>query len=142
MAQKCIYEILDEFEVAKNKADRMKVIGDNLSKTLTEVLLLTYHPKFQWYFKEMPAGFKFKDVPAGLGYAQLSTELRKLYLFQKGNPTAEALTEHKRLQLLYELLEGLEPREAEVVIGIFNKDLGVTGLNDKFVKEAFPELLN
>ena len=141
MAQKCIYEILDEFEVAKNKADRMKVIGDNLSKTLTEVLLLTYHPKFQWYFKEMPAGFKFKDVPAGLGYAQLSTELRKLYLFRKGEPTAEKLTPQKRNELLLQILESLEPREAEVILGIFNKDLGVKGLNYKLVKEAFPNLL-
>jgi hypothetical protein len=35
----------------------------------------------------------------------------------------------------------LEPREAEVVIGIFRKDQGVKGLTYKFVKEAFPKLL-
>ena len=122
----------------------MKVIENNLNmgKVLTEVLLLTYHPKFEWLVKEIPEGFKFKDIPAGMGYAQLTTELRKIYLFQKGHPTAMALTEKKRQQLLYEFLENLEPREAEVIIGIFNKDLGVPGLNAKFVKEAFPELLN
>ena len=138
---KCLYEVFDEFELAKNKQERMEVIAKNLSKVLTEVLLLTYHPKFEWYYKEMPEDFKFKDVPAGMGYAQLSTELRKMYLFQRYNPSAMALTEKKRDQLLYEFLSNLEPREAEVVIGIFNKDLGVTGLDAKFVKEAFPELL-
>ena len=44
-------------------------------------------------------------------------------------------------QLLLQLIESLEPREAEVVIGILSKDLGVKGLNYKFVKEAFPQLL-
>jgi len=40
-----------------------------------------------------------------------------------------------------QILESLEPREAEVIIGIFQKDLGVKGLDYKFIKEAFPELL-
>jgi len=51
------------------------------------------------------------------------------------------LTPKKREQLLVEYLQNLEPREAEVVMGIFNKDLGVKGLDYKFVKEAFPNLI-
>jgi hypothetical protein len=138
---KNIYEVMDEFELATNKQERMEVIGKNLSKTLTEVLMYTFHPDYQWHFKEMPDGYKPKDVPAGMSYLQLSTEMRKLYLFRKGDPTSEKLTEHKRTQLLLELLENLEPRESEVVMGIFNKDLSVKGLNYKFVKEAFPNLI-
>ena len=62
-------------------------------------------------------------------------------MFEKGNPAAERLTPRKRIEILTQILEGLEPREAEVIIGIFNKDLGVKGLNYKFIKEAFPTLL-
>ena len=90
----------------------------------------------------MPEGYKVpSDMLPGLSGTQLSTELRKLYLFQKGHPSAEALSEDKRTQLLLQLLEALEPREAEVIIGIFNKDQGVKGLDYKFVKEAFPQML-
>jgi hypothetical protein len=138
---KNIYEVFDEFEAAKNKQQRMDVIGRNLSKVLTEVLQLGFHPQPQWYFDEIPEGFVIKDVPAGMSYAQLSTEMRKLYMFQKGNPTADKLTDKKREQLLVELLQNLEPREAEVVMGIFRKDFGVKGLDYKFVKEAFPAML-
>ena len=138
---KCIYEILDEFELAKNKKERMAVIGNNLSKVLTEVLQLTYHPQFEWLVKTIPESYRIKETPAGMGYAQLTTELRKLYMFRKGDATAEKLHEKKRNQLLVEFLQNLEPREAEVVIGIFNKDLGVTGLDYAFVKEAFPSLI-
>jgi hypothetical protein len=137
-----VYEIFDEFELAKNKKERMAVIEKNLSKTLVDVLALTYHPNSQWLIKEMPDNYKIPtDMLPGLSGTQLSTELRKLYLFQKGHPSAEQLTEQKRTQLLLQLLEALEPREAEVVLGIFQKDQGVKGLDYKFVKEAFPDLL-
>lgn len=139
---KNMYEIFDDFEKATNKKERMAVIEKNLSKTLVDVLSLTYHPDCQWLIKEMPEGYRIpSDTLPGLSGTQLSVELRKLYLFQKGHPSAEALTPEKRNQLLLQLLEALEPREAEVVIGIFNKDQGVKGLDYKFVKEAFPDLL-
>jgi hypothetical protein len=139
---KNIYEIFDEFENAESKKERMAIIEKNLSKTLVDVLSLTYHPDCQWLVKEMPEGYKVpSDMLPGLSGTQLSTELRKLYLFQKGHPAAEKLSAEKRNQLLLQLLEALEPREAEVIIGIFNKDQGVKGLDYKFVKEAFPQML-
>jgi hypothetical protein len=140
---KNMYEIFDEFEQAKSKKDRMVVIERNLNPTLVEVLRLTYHPNFQWYVEDMPENYIVPmdtRIP-GLGRTQLSTDLRKLYLFQKGNPTADKLTPRKRNELLLQMLETLEPREAEVVAGIFRKDQCVNGLDYKFVKEAFPQLL-
>ena len=58
-----------------------------------------------------------------------------------GDATAEKLNEHRRNELLIQMLESIEPREAEVLLGIFQKDLGVKGLDYKFVKEAFPDML-
>ena len=139
---KNIYEVFDEFEVASSKKERMQVVEKNLSKTLVQVFELSYHPQYQWLIKEMPENYKIPtDMLPGLSPQTLSTQLRKLYLFQKGHPSAEILTAEKRTQLLLQLLESIEPREAEVIIGILAKDLGVRGLDYKFVKEAFPNLL-
>lgn len=139
---KNIYEIFDEFEAIKSKKEKMSVIEKNLNKTLVQVLELTYHPSFEWLVTEMPDNYKTPtDMLPGLSPQTLSTQLRKLYLFRKGDPKAESLTPQKRKELLLQLLESIEPREAEVIIGIFNKDLGVKGLDYKFVKEAFPNLL-
>jgi len=138
---KNIYEVFDEFEEASSKQEKMKVIERNLSKSLHDVLLLTFHPQYEWLVKDMPENYKIPDTKPGISHCQIGTELRKLYLFQKGHPTAETLTPRKQNELLIQLLESLEPREAEVVIGIFKKDQGVKGLTYKFVKEAFPNML-
>ena len=140
---KNMYEVFDEFENARSKKERMEVIGRNLSPVLVEVLRLTFHPNFQWYIDDMPENYivQMDTKLPGLGRTQLSTDLRKLYLFQKGNPTADKLSPRKRNELLIQLLETLEPREAEVVAGIFRKDQCVNGLDYQFVKEAFPHLL-
>jgi hypothetical protein len=139
---KNVYEVFDEFEEAKNKKDKMDVMQRNLSKTLVDVLQFTFHPDCKWKVHDLPQGYKAnRDTVPGMSRCQLSTEIRKLYLFQTGHPTAESLSERKRNELLIQLLESLEPRETEVVMGIFRKDQGVKGLTYKFVKEAFPNLI-
>jgi hypothetical protein len=138
---KNIYEVFDEFERATNKQERLQVIEKNLSKTLVDVLQFTYHPKCKWKVKDMPENYKSPNTIAGMSRCQLSTEIRKLYLFQEGHPEAEKLSPRKQNELLIQLLESIEPREAEVIVGIFKKDQGVKGLDYKFVKEAFPNLL-
>lgn len=139
---KNIYEIFDEFEKAKTKKERMDVIGNNLSSTLVKVLELCFHPQYQWLIKELPETYKIPtDILPGITFDNLNSQLRRLYLFRVGNPTAESLTESKRTQILTQMLESIEPREVEIILGIFRKDFGIKGLDYKFVKEAFPNLL-
>lgn len=139
---KNIYEIFDEFENAKNKKDRMSVIEKNLNPTLVKVLELCFHPQYQWLVKELPENYKVPtDVLPGITFDNLNSQLRRLYLFRIGDTTAEVLTEARRKEILVQMLESIEPREAEVILGIFRKDFGVKGLDYKFVKEAFPNLL-
>jgi hypothetical protein len=138
---KNMYEIFDEFESAKNKKEKKEVIEKNLSSVLVKVLEYTFHPGYQWKIKELPDNYKIPDTLPGISFANLSTELRKIYLFQEGHPTAESLSKQRQNELLLQLLESLEFREAEVVMGIFRKDLGVKGLTYSFVKECFPQML-
>lgn len=139
---KAIYEIFDEFELAKSKAARMNVIEKNLSHVLTQVLDLTFHPKYQWVVKELPDNYKVPtDMLPGITHDSLNAQLRRMYMFQDGHPTCASLGEKRRNELLIQMLESIEPREAEVVLGIFQKDQHVKGLTYAFVKEAFPNML-
>lgn len=136
--RKNVYEILDEFAAAPTKVEKLNVLAKYWTPTLRRVLELTYHPDIKWKVTDFPPNYKVENIPVGMGVSSLDTELRRLYLFQEGNATAEHLTERKRIELLTSLLEALEPREAKVLIGIFKKDLGIKGLNYKFVRDNIP----
>lgn len=138
---KNIYEIFDEFEMSDSNEERIEIIRSNLSDTLVNVLKYTFHPDYQWYVDKLPEKYIMPDFAPGMGMTQLSTELRRIYLFLKGHPTSDGMTEKKREELLLQFLEGFEPREVEVIMGIFNKDQKVPGLTYEFVKECFPDML-
>ncbi len=89
---KNIYEIFDEFEMASSKKEKLAVIEKNLSRTLIQVLELAFHPDYEWLINEMPNEYKIPDTLPGISRCQLSTEIRKLYLFKKGDATAEKLS--------------------------------------------------
>lgn len=136
-----IYEVFEKFEAAKTKAEKVKVLTDNKSVTLMKVFQLAYHPGFQWLVNDLPPRYKQPDTLPGISFGSLDTELRRLYLFEKGNPAAERLSKEKQEELLTTLLESLEPKEAKVVLGILKKDLGVKGLTYKLIAETFPGCL-
>jgi hypothetical protein len=139
--RKNVYEVFDEFAKAESKQDKINVLANNWTPTVKLVLQLAYRPEMQWKFKDYPDRYKRPDTKPGISYASLDTELKRLYMFRVGNETAEKLTTKRAEEILMVLLESLEPREADVVIGIFKKDLGVKGLTLKFIRENIPDVL-
>jgi hypothetical protein len=138
---KNIYEILDEFEQATNKEQRIKVLQDNAIPHFLQVLKYTFDPQYQFYIKEFPKNYIQPDTHPGIRYAGIESEIRRAYLFLKGNETADVISETKRNQILVELLEAFEPREAQVFVNMMKKNLQIKHLTHNLVKEAFPNLL-
>ena len=99
------------------------------------------HPDIKFAIKKAP-NYKKEAVPEGLGYNHMTDALSKIYLFMENNPrTPPALTDKRREELLLQLLESLEPREADIYIAMMLKDLKVPYLTSKLVNEAFKGLL-
>jgi hypothetical protein len=138
---KNVYEILDEFEIADNKADRQRILRENATPHFLQVLKYTFDPKFQFYVKSFPKDYQEPDTFPGLRYAGIESEIRRTYLFLKGEATADKLSEEKRNQVLVQLLESFEPREANVFVNMMKKNLQTKFLTYNFVKETFPNLL-
>jgi len=136
-----VYEIFDKFNAATNKAERQQVLVENASNHFLGVLKYAFDPQYQFYVTSFPKNYVEPDTFPGLRYAGLESEMRRVYLFLKGNPTADIMTEDKRNQLLVQLLESFEPREAQVFINMMKKDLQVKYLTYNLVKETFPNLL-
>ena len=139
--RKNIYEVFDEFAKANSKQDKINVLANNWTPTVKLVLQLAYRPEMEWKHNSYPVRYKKPDTKPGISFASLDTELKRLYIFRKGNESAESLTPKRSEELLLIMLESLEPREADVVIGIFKKDLGVKGLTYKFIRDNIPDVL-
>lgn len=138
---KNVYEILDELENAQNKEERIRVLKDNALPHFLQVLKYTFDPQYQFYIKEFPKNYVKPDTFPGIRYSGIESEIRRVYLFLKGNETADILSEEKRNQILVELLEAFEPREAQVFVNMMKKNLQIKHLTPTLIKEAFPELL-
>ena len=136
-----IYEIISEAKKAATLDEAMLVLKKYNTETLEQVLYYAYHPKAQWYINEFPKDFHKPDTYPGISYTNLYTELRRLYIFQKGHPNADGLTEKRRHELLLQILESMEPPEAEVFVNIMKGDLGIDGLTWQKINEYFPNLI-
>lgn len=140
-SKKNIYEVFNEFKMAPSKDTRISVLQSNDSWALRNVLMGAFHPDVKFFIKKAP-NYKKIDVPAGMSYNHMTDALSKVYLFMEGNPkTPAALTEKRREELLIQMLESLEPQEADIYIAMMLKDLKVPYLTPKLVNEAFKGLL-
>ena len=117
------------------------VLQKNDTPALRDVLIGTFHPNIRYTVDKVPE-FRRVDMPAGMSYDHMSGALSRIYLFVKDNPRVpEGLTEKRKNEILIQILESLEEKEADVFIGILKKDLKVPYLTPALVNEAFAGLL-
>src|SRR6188768_813549 len=111
---KNVYEIFDEVAKVKTKQEKIAVLRNNRCYALINVLQGTYDPRIQFTVKELPA-YTPSDSPPGMGYSSLHAEMGRVYIFQVNNPRVDPnLTDKRKKEILIQILEVLEAREAEV----------------------------
>lgn len=135
-----IFEILDQFSSVRADS-RVRYLQYHNSKTLRDILFMTFHPDVRFYRQDAPPNYKPNNTdPVGLAPTNLYDESRKFYLFVLGHPQSNGLTHRRRDELLLQFLESLEAKEAQVVINMIGKDLKVPGLDIDVVRQAFSNL--
>ena len=140
-SNKNIYEVFDDFKNAKTKEERLTILRKNESWALKNVLMGAFNPLIKFTIKEIPK-FKKEPVPPGFGYNHMTDALGKVYLFTEGHPNVSPnLTDKRKEELLIQILESLEGKEADVYAAMLKKDLKIPHLTPKLVGEAFPGLL-
>jgi len=137
---KNIHEIVTEVQNAKTEQDKMAVLWFNRSFALKSILKGIYDPRVQFCFESIPP-YKQSDAPIGLGYTTINTELGRAYLFEVGNPRTDPNLKHNRkTQILIQMLEAMEAKEAEIFCGMLMKK-PIPGITAEMVRLTFPDLL-
>ena len=131
--------IFEDVAKANSFEARQKVLLENESTPLKELLKYAFHPDIKFVLPLGMPPYKTIGSPEEYNPTYLYPNIRKFYLFVEGGH--EGLTQLRREQLFIQILESLHPKEAEVVIQVKDKKLNYRGLTYKLVKKTFPEIL-
>ena len=127
--------------VSKQKTDAKKV--DLLKEYECDIL----KSLFIWNFDDsvislLPPGtvpYKPNENPLGTDHSSLRREQRNLYMFVKGGN--DALSTIRRETIFIQMLEGLHPKEADIVVAV--KDGNLEDMYDvpfEVVEDAYPDI--
>ena len=130
-------EIATKINNAKDKPRKLKVLQDNDSVALRQVLKGAFDPNIEWLLPKGDVPYTPNDAPLGTEHTVLSQEAKRLYLFTKGGDNT--LSQNKRETLFIQMLEGLTGEEADFLITVVNKKINnkYKGFTANLVKEAF-----
>ena len=131
--------IFEEVAASNSIEARKKVLLENESNPLKEILKYAFHPDIKFALPPGKPPYKTIGSPDEYNPTYLYPNIRKFYLYIEGGH--DGLTQLRREQLFVQMLEGLHPKEAAVVIQVKDKKLNYRGLTFKLVKTTFPEIL-
>ena len=132
-----VHEIFTQINNAKDKPKKIEVLKKYDNPAIRQLLKAAFDPKIEWDLPEGNPPYIANEAPAGTEHTNLLSEARKLYHFVKGgNNTINRL---KKETMFVQMLEGLQQKDAEVLIAIKNKNLNnvYKGLTASMVKETF-----
>ena len=133
-------EILEVVHKQRSKAKKVEVLKHYRDDALTALLIWNFDPSVVSALPDGPVPYKPNDVPEGTDHTSLRREWKNLYHFIKGGN--DGLNGLRRESMFVQMLEGLHPREADLVCLVKDKRL-----TDKYkitfeqVKEAYPDIV-
>ena len=139
------HELFTKVNNAKDKPKKIAVLRQYKSASLEMFLKASFDPQITWLLPEGDVPYMPNEAPEGTEHTLLEREVSKLHNYVQreteqgplvGNPDLNTM---KREMMFVQLLEGLHPDEAEIVVAAKDKVLHqkYKGLSDNVVKEAF-----
>ena len=132
-----VHEIFTQINNAKDKPKKIEILKKNDTPQMRQLLKAAFDPKIKWDLpKGIPPYIK-NEAPVGTEHTNLLSETRKLFHFIEGGNNT--ITKIKKETMFVQLLEGLQEKDAEVLVAIKEKNLNLVykGLTASMVKEAF-----
>jgi len=136
-----IHEILELVSEQRAKAKRVEILQEYRDDSLTAILIWNFDQRVQSAIPDGHVPYQPNDVPVGTDHTSLRREWKQLYHFIKGgNDTLSTL---RRESMFIQLLEGLHPKEAEIICKVKDKELEQVYPKVTFdvVKQAFPDIV-
>lgn len=134
-----IFEVLEKVSKATTKNQKIKILQENETWALKDVLRATYDDSIEFL---LPTGSPPPYEPASEDSVptNLLSQNKKFQYFVN-TATARRLDKIKREKIFINLLESIHPKDAEIMLLVINKKSLGKGITKKLIEEAFPGLI-
>ena len=132
-----ISEILKRANELGTLQERKAFLLQNDSLAIHTILKCVYDPNVKFLLPKGKAPYKPTEFDRQ--ESRLYAEMRKMYLFvEGGNPN---LSQLKREQIFIELLESIDPQDAELLVLVKDKKLPYKNINRNLIEKTYPGLI-
>ena len=132
-------EILELVTEQKTDAKKVAILQEYECDILKSLFIWNFDDSIISLLPEGKVPYKANENPLGTDHSSLRREQRNLYMFVKGGN--DQLSTIRRETIFIQLLEGLHPKEADIVISV--KDGALEDMYDipfEIVEEAYPDI--
>ena len=134
-----VHEVLDAVHKQKTKDKKIEVLREYDSKALRYCLIWNYDESLKSALPEGNVPFKPNESPTPESQNKLASEYKTLYNFIEGGNYE--LNNTRREVLFIQLLEALDPNEAEILCLVKDKKLAKKyRVSFPVVQEAYPDI--
>ena len=132
-------EIFDLVAEQKTDAKKVAILKEYECDILKSLFIWNFDDSIISLLPEGKVPYKPNENPLGTDHSSLRREQRSLYNFVKGGN--DQLSTIRRETIFIQMLEGLHPKEADIVIAV--KDGALEDMYDipfEVVEEAYPDI--
>ena len=132
-------EILELASEQKTDAKKVAVLQEYECDILKSLFIWNFDESIISLLPEGKVPYKPNENPLGTDHSSLRREQKSLYNFVKGGN--DQLSTIRRETIFIQMLEGLHPKEADIVIAVKDKDLeDMYDIPFEVVEEAYPDI--
>ena len=132
-------EILELVTEQKTDAKKVAILQEYECDILKSLFIWNFDDSIISLLPEGKVPYKANENPLGTDHSSLRREQRNLYMFVKGGN--DALSTIRRETIFIQMLEGLHPKEADIIVAVKDGDLeDMYDVPFEVVEEAYPDI--
>ena len=132
-------EILELVNEQKTDAKKVAILQEYECDILKSLFIWNFDDSIISLLPEGKVPYKANENPLGTDHSSLRREQRNLYMFVKGGN--DALSTIRRETIFIQMLEGLHPKEADIIVAVKDGDLeDMYDVPFEVVEEAYPDI--
>ena len=132
-------EILEVVSEQKTDAKKVAILKEYECDIIKSLFIWNFDDSIISLLPEGKVPYKPNENPLGTDHSSLRREQRNLYMFVKGGN--DTLSTIRRETIFIQMLEGLHPKEADIIVAVKDGDLeDMYDVPFEVVEEAYPDI--